>query len=69
MVVVLASSVGSWFLPDAYLHYVFSFLIMGLLFDVLSLVCHLATLITGKLALAVAFVGHHVRLAPLVDQL
>jgi hypothetical protein len=57
LVLVPASSVGAWFLPEPYLRYLFAILILGLLFDVLSLTCHLATLATGRFSSGLPLVG------------
>ena len=57
LVLVPASSVAAWFLPGQYQRYVFAFLILGLLFDLLSLACHVATLATGKFSSGLPLVG------------
>jgi hypothetical protein len=54
---VPASSVAAWFLPSQYHRYLFAPLILGLLFDLLSLACHVATLATGKFHSGLPLVG------------
>jgi hypothetical protein len=57
LLIIPISSVGAWFLPDEYLRYVFAFLILGVLFDLLSLVAHVATLVTKRFSSGFPLVG------------
>ena len=50
LLVVPASGVAAWFLPDEYLYLVFGALMLGVLFDLVSLAAHVQTLITGRFA-------------------
>jgi hypothetical protein len=54
---VLGSSIGAWFLPDEYLPFVFAILILGLLFDLMSLLYHVLTLVTGRFMSGFPLVG------------
>jgi hypothetical protein len=57
LLLVPASSVAAWFLPAPYIHYLFSLLAVGLLFDLLSFACHVSTLVTGKFRSGLPLVG------------
>jgi hypothetical protein len=57
VLLIPATSVGAWFLPDQYLGFVFAILALGLLFDLLSLFSHLMTLATGKYKSGFPLVG------------
>jgi len=56
--IILLSSVGAWFIPGKY-HYqlVIGFLVIGVVFDLLSLFFHTMTLITRKFMSGFPFVG------------
>lgn len=56
--VVLASSIGAWFIPGKYhFQFVFGILILGIIFDLLSLFFHSITLITRKFMSGFPYVG------------
>jgi len=57
LLVVPAGGVAAWFLPDEYLYLVFAALLLGVLFDLVSLAAHVQTLLTGKFASGLPLVG------------
>jgi hypothetical protein len=57
LLVVPASSVAAWFLPEEYRYGVFAALVIGVLFDLISLVAHVHTLIPGRFASGLPLVG------------
>jgi hypothetical protein len=57
MLVMLTACVGAWFLPDQYLGTLFGILAIGVMFDLISLVAHTLTLITGHYSSGFPLVG------------
>jgi hypothetical protein len=51
------SAPGGWFLPEPYVRFLFAILVLGLLFDLLSLFYHVLTLATGKFRSGFPLVG------------
>ena len=57
LLIVPLTSVAAWFLPDEYLYVVFGALSLGVLFDLISLVAHVLTLITGRFSSGFPLLG------------
>ncbi len=57
LLLIPASSIAAWFLPDPYLHFLFAIVALGLLFDLLSFFYHVMTLATGKYMSGFPLVG------------
>ena len=57
LVLVMVSSVGAWFLPDKHRTVVFGLLVIGIIFDMLSLFFHVKTMVTGKFMSGFPLVG------------